>query len=78
MKRKQSLKGHPIIRCCYSHLKALLHASVSALVKSSKVLILKFLVKCFRLHSVVKIPSKSHMLDIVLNSSVYYKCSYKL
>ena len=30
------------------------------------------------MHSVFKIPSKSHMLDFVLISSVYYKCSYKL
>ena len=54
------------------------YASTSSFAKSSKFFILKFLVKCFKLHSVFKIQSKSHMLDIFLISSVYYKCSYKL
>ena len=54
------------------------YVSVSSLSKSSKFLILQFLVKCCKLHSVFKILSKSHMLDIFLISSVYYKCSYKL
>ena len=34
--------------------------SASSLSKSSKFLILQFLVKCCKLHSVFKIPSKSH------------------
>ena len=54
------------------------YASASSLPQSSKFLILQFLVKCCKLHSVSKILSKSHMLDILLISSVYYKCSYKL
>ena len=53
-------------------------ASASSLSKSSKFLILQFLVKCCKLHLVFKILSKSHMLDIFLISSVYYKCLYKL
>ena len=54
------------------------HVSASSLSKSSKFLILQFLAKCYKLHSVFKILSKSHMLDIFLISSVYCKCSYKL
>ena len=50
--------------------------SASSLSKSSKFLILQFLVKSCKLHSVFKIPSKSYMLGFVLISSVYYKCSY--
>ena len=42
------------------------YASASSLSKSSKFLILQFLVKCCKLHSVFKILSKSHMLDIFL------------
>ena len=49
------------------------HASASSLSKSPKFLILQFLVKCCKLHPVFKILSKSHMLDIFLISSVYYK-----
>ena len=45
-----------------------LPSSASSLSKYSKFLILKFLVKYCKLHSVFKSPSKSHMLD----------CSYKL
>ena len=52
--------------------------SVSSLSKSSKFLILQFLVKCCKFHSVFKIRLKSHTSDIFLISSVYYKCSYKL
>ena len=59
-------------------LKVLLYASASSLSKSSKFFILKFLVKSCKLHSLFKIPSKSHMLDLALISSVYYKCSDKL
>ena len=54
------------------------YTSVSSLSKSSKLLILQFLVKFCKLHSVFQILSKSHMLDIFLISSVYYKDSYKL
>ena len=54
------------------------YASSSSLSKSSKFLILQFLVTCCKLHSAFKILKKSHMLDIFLISSVYYKCSYKL
>ena len=54
------------------------YASASSLSKSSKFLILQFLVKCCKLHSVFKILSKSHVLDIFLISSVHYKLSYKL
>ena len=54
------------------------YASASSLSKSSKFLILQFLLKCCVLHSVFKILSKSHILDIFLVSSVCYKCSYKL
>ena len=61
-----------------SHLKILLYTSAPSLSKSSNFLILKFLVKCCKLYSVIKIPSKSHMLDFVLISSVFYKCSCKL
>ena len=60
------------------HLKVLLYASATSLSKSSKSLILKFVVKPFKLHLVFKSPSKSHMLDFVLISRVYCKCSYKL
>ena len=49
------------------------YASASSLSKSSKFLILQFLVKCLKLHSVFKILSKSHMLDIFLIQSVYHK-----
>ena len=42
------------------------YASASSLSKSCKFLILQFLVKCWKLHSVFKILSKSHMLDIFL------------
>ena len=49
--------------------------STSSLSKSFKFLILQFLVEFRKMHSAFKIPSKSHMLDIVLISSVYYKCS---
>ena len=52
--------------------------SASSLSKSSKFLILQFVVKCCKLHSVCKILSKSHMLDIFLIWSVYYTYSYKL
>ena len=38
--------------------------SASSLSKSSKFLILQFLAKCCKLHSVFKILSKSYMLDI--------------
>ena len=41
------------------------YASTSSLSKSSKFLILQFLVKCCKSHSVFKIPSKSHTLDIL-------------
>ena len=61
-----------------SYLKVLLYASASSLSKSSRFLILKFLVKCCKLLSVFKTPSKSHMLDLVLISSVYYRYLYKL
>ena len=54
------------------------YASASSLAKSSKFWILQFLVKCCKLHSVFKILSKSHVLDIFLISSVHYKLSYKL
>ena len=54
------------------------YAFVSSLSNSSEFLIPQFLVKCYKLHSVFKIPSKPHMLDNVLILSVYYKCSYKL
>ena len=54
------------------------YMSASSLSKSSKFLILQFLVKCCKLHSVFKILSKSHVLDIFLISSVHYKLSYKL
>ena len=40
------------------------YVSASSLSKSSKFLILQFLVKCSKLHSVFKILSKSHMLGI--------------
>ena len=50
------------------------YASASSLSKSSKFLILRFLVKCCKLHSVFKILSKSQMLEIFLISSVSYKC----
>ena len=60
------------------HYQTPVHNVASSLLKSSKFLILQFLVKCCKLHSVFKILSKSHMLDIFLISSVYYKCSYKL
>ena len=43
------------------------YASVSSLSKSSRFLILRFLMKCSKLHSVFKILSKSHMLDIFFN-----------
>ena len=36
------------------------------------------MVKFCKLHTVFKILSMSHTLDIFLISSVYYKCSYKL
>ena len=55
-----------------------IYVSVSCLSKSSKFLILQFLVKCCKLHSVFKILSRSYMLDIFLISSVCFKCSYKL
>ena len=57
-----------------------LHKYPSALSfsNSSKFLILQFLVKCYKLHSAFKVLLKSHMLDIFLISSVYFKCSYKL
>ena len=45
------------------------YGSASSLSKSSKFLILKFLVKCCKLHSVFKILSKSHMLDIFFQVS---------
>ena len=61
-----------------SHVEVLLYTSSPSLSKSSKFLILKFFVKCCKLYLVIKIPSKSHMLDFVLISSVFYKCSYKL
>ena len=51
------------------------YASASSLSKSSKFLILQFLVKCCKLHSVFKILSKSHMLKIFLSSSAYYVVS---
>ena len=54
------------------------YVSASSLSESSKLLVLQFLVKCCKLNSVFKILSKSHMLNIFLISSVYYKCSYKL
>ena len=54
------------------------YASALSLSKSFKFLILRFLVKWCKLHSVFKILSKSQMLDIFLILSVYYKCSYKL
>ena len=54
------------------------YASVSSLSKSSKFLILQFLVKCCNLHSVFKVLSKSHLLDIFLISSVYYKFSFEV
>ena len=44
------------------------YASASSLSKSSKLLILQFLVKCCKLHSAFKFLSKSHMLDIFLIS----------
>ena len=40
------------------------YASASSLSKSSKFLILQFLVKYCKLHSIFKILSKSHLLDI--------------
>ena len=55
-----------------------LNKYASSLSKSFKFLILQFLVKCCKLHSVLKIVSKSHMLDIFLISCVYYKFSSKL
>ena len=54
------------------------YVSALSLSKKSKCLILQFLVKCCKLYSVFKILSKSHMLEIFLISSAYYKCSYKL
>ena len=54
------------------------YASASSLPMSSKFLILQFLVKRCKLHSVFKILSKPHMLDTFLISSVYYKSWYKL
>ena len=53
------------------------YPSASSLSKSPKLLILQFLVKCYKLHSVFKVLSKLHMSDILI-SSVSYKCSYKL
>ena len=50
------------------------YLSASCLSKSFKTLILQFLVKCCKLHSVFKILSKSQMLEIFLISSVSYKC----
>ena len=47
------------------------YASASSLSKSCKFLILQFLVKRFKFHSVFKILSKSHMLNSFLVSSVY-------
>ena len=54
------------------------YASVSSLSKPWKFLILQFLVKCYKLESIFKILSKSHMLDIFSTSSMHYKFSYKL
>ena len=54
------------------------YASASSLSKSSKFLILKFLMKCCKLDSVFKILSKSHVLKKILILSKYYKFSYKL
>ena len=67
-----------VILCSFTFKSPTLHkyASASSLSKSSKFLILQFLVKCCKLHSVFKILS--HMLHIFLVSSVCYKCSYKL
>ena len=51
------------------------YVSASSLSKSSKFLIMQFLVKCCKLHWVFKILSKSYMLDIFSVSSVYCNCS---
>ena len=71
---------HMVIPFSFKFTNPALHkyTSSSSLSKSSKFLILQFLVKCCKLHSVFKILSKSHMLDIFLILSVYYKFSYKL
>ena len=69
-----------VIHFSFTFKSAALHkyAFASSHLKSSKFFILQFLVKCCKLYSVFKILSKSHMLDIFLISSVYYKYSYKL
>ena len=46
------------------------YVSASSLSKSSKFLILQFLVKYSKLHSVFRILSKSRMLDVLFN----FKC----
>ena len=71
---------HMVIHSSFIYESPALHKYASALSfsKSSKFLILQFLVKCCKLHSIFKFFSKSHMLDIFSISIVYYKCSYKL
>ena len=54
------------------------YTSASSLSNSPKALILQFLVKCGKLHSVFKVLSKSHMFDTFLISRLCYKFSYKL
>ena len=63
------IRQHMVIPFSFTFKSPALHkyASASSLSKSSKFLILQFLVNCFKLHSVSKIVSKSHMLDIVLD-----------
>ena len=65
---------HMVIPFSFTFKSPALYKYASASSKSSKFLILQFLVKCCKLHSVFKILSKSYMLDIFLISSVYYKC----
>ena len=57
---------HMIISFPFTFKRHALHkyASASSHSKSSKFLILQFLVKCWKQHSVFQILSKSHMLDI--------------
>ena len=67
---------HMVISFSFTFKSPALHkyAFASSLSELSEFLILQFLEKCCRLHSVLKIPSKSHMLDFVLISGVYFTC----
>ena len=55
-----------VIPCSFKFKSPALHeyGSASSLSESSKFLVLQFLVKCCKLHSVLKILLKSHMLNI--------------